>query len=100
MNRMTGRVALISGGAQGMGAEHARALAAEGASVAIGDILDEAGTAVAANIGEQAMFVHLDVTDEDSWSAGRQVEDHLTTRKTVGALGDQAHRFFGLQVHQ
>ena len=69
MGRMTGRVALISGGAQGMGAAHARALVAEGASVVIGDILDEAGTAVAAELGEaQAMYVHLDVTDEDSWS--------------------------------
>jgi 3alpha(or 20beta)-hydroxysteroid dehydrogenase len=69
MDRMTGRVALISGAAQGMGAEHARAMAAEGASVVIGDLLDDAGTAVATSIGEQAMFVHLDVTDEHSWSA-------------------------------
>jgi 3alpha(or 20beta)-hydroxysteroid dehydrogenase len=66
---MAGRVALISGGAQGMGAQHARALAAEGAAVVIGDLLDDAGTVVAATIGEQAMFVHLDVTDEHSWAA-------------------------------
>lgn len=69
MGRMAGRVALISGGAQGMGAQHARALAAEGAAVVIGDLLDDAGTVVAATIGEQAMFVHLDVTDEHSWAA-------------------------------
>jgi 3alpha(or 20beta)-hydroxysteroid dehydrogenase len=51
-----------------MGAEHARALAAEGASVVIGDLLDDDGAALAADIGEQALFVHLDVTDEDSWA--------------------------------
>ncbi|MCB0950793.1 MAG: glucose 1-dehydrogenase [Mycobacterium sp.] len=69
MGRVSGRVVLISGAARGMGAEHARALAAEGASVVIADVLDDEGAAVAESIGEQAMFVHLDVTDEHSWSA-------------------------------
>lgn len=58
MGRVTGRVALISGAARGMGAEHARALAAEGASVVVADVLDDEGAAIADSIGEQAMFVH------------------------------------------
>jgi 3alpha(or 20beta)-hydroxysteroid dehydrogenase len=68
MGRVAGRVALISGGARGMGAEHARALAAEGASVVIGDLLDDEGAALAADIGDPAVFTHLDVTDESSWT--------------------------------
>ena len=46
-----------------MGAEHARALVAEGAKVVIGDILDEKGEALAAEIGDAARYVHLDVTE-------------------------------------
>ena len=45
-----------------MGAEHARALVAEGAKVVIGDILDDEGKALADEIGDAARYVHLDVT--------------------------------------
>lgn len=68
-NRLTGKVAIISGGARGMGASHARALVAEGAKVVTGDILDDEGMAVAAEIGDSARYVHLDVTDPDQWFA-------------------------------
>ncbi|GAA4637999.1 glucose 1-dehydrogenase [Mycolicibacterium sediminis] len=64
---MDGKVVLISGGARGMGAAHARALVAEGGKVVIGDILDEEGKALADEIGESARFVHLDVTDAEQW---------------------------------
>jgi 3alpha(or 20beta)-hydroxysteroid dehydrogenase len=64
---VAGKVALISGGARGMGASHARALVAEGAQVVIGDILDEPGRELAAELGESAVYVHLDVTQEASW---------------------------------
>ncbi len=69
MGRVDGKVVLISGGAQGMGAAHARMLVAEGAKVVIGDILDEKGQALAAELGDSVRYVHLDVTDADQWEA-------------------------------
>ncbi len=69
MGRVDGKVALISGGARGMGASHARMLVAEGARVVIGDILDEEGKALADEIGDAARYVHLDVTQPDQWDA-------------------------------
>ncbi|MEB3051131.1 glucose 1-dehydrogenase [Mycolicibacter sp. MYC123] len=68
MGRVEGKVALISGGARGMGAAHVRALATEGAKVVIGDILDEEGTKLADELGtDTARFVRLDVTEPEQW---------------------------------
>ena len=66
MNRLDGKVALISGAARGIGAETARLMVETGAKVAIGDVLDEAGRKLAQEIG--ALYVHLDVTQEASWA--------------------------------
>ena len=63
------RVGLISGAARGQGAADARAFVREGWRVVLGDVLDERGEAVAAELGEAALYVHLDVTDESDWAA-------------------------------
>ena len=68
--RLEGKVALITGGARGMGAVEAKLFAREGAKVVIGDLLEEEGRQVEAEIAEaggEAMFVRLDVTREDDW---------------------------------
>ncbi|MDX1887128.1 SDR family oxidoreductase [Mycolicibacterium sp. 120270] len=65
--RLAGRIAVVSGGARGMGASHVRALASEGASVVFGDILDGDGEVVAKEVGDAARYVHLDVTEPDDW---------------------------------
>ena len=68
--RLEGKVAFISGGARGMGAVETRMFATEGARVAFGDVLDEEGRKLEAEINEtggQALFVHLDVTREGDW---------------------------------
>jgi 3alpha(or 20beta)-hydroxysteroid dehydrogenase len=67
MGRVDGKVALISGGARNIGGASARMLVAEGATVVIGDLLDEEGTALAKELGDAARFVHLDVTSDDDW---------------------------------
>ena len=68
--RLEGKVAIISGGARGMGAVEARLFAREGASVCIADILEDEGRRLEAEIAEaggHAIFVRLDVTNEDDW---------------------------------
>jgi 3(or 17)beta-hydroxysteroid dehydrogenase len=67
MGRVDGKVALITGGASGLGAEHARVLASEGARVAITDVADEGGRRVAGEI-PGAIYLHHDVRDEQRWS--------------------------------
>lgn len=69
MGRTQDKVALISGGSRGMGAAHARLLVAEGAKVVIGDLLDESGAALAAELGNSARYTHLDVTNAEQWDA-------------------------------
>ncbi|MGW7691348.1 glucose 1-dehydrogenase [Streptomyces asiaticus] len=69
MARLDGRVALISGGARGQGEAEARRFVAEGASVLIGDVLDEEGRKVADDLGAAAHYTHLDVTNPEHWSA-------------------------------
>jgi 3alpha(or 20beta)-hydroxysteroid dehydrogenase len=65
--RLAGKVAIVTGGAQGQGAAISRSFVAEGARVVVADIADEPGKLLADELGEAARFVHLDVSDEESW---------------------------------
>ena len=70
MGRLDGKVALITGGARGMGKSHVRHFVAEGARVVFGDVRDDQGAAVAAKLGEQSCrYTHHDVTSSDDWAA-------------------------------
>ena len=73
--RLEGKVALISGGARGMGAAEARLFAREGAAVVFGDVLDDLRQQVEAEINEtggRAIYTHLDVTSEQDWQSAVQ----------------------------
>jgi len=69
MARFTNKVVLISGGARGQGAAEARLLVADGARVIIGDVLEQEGKQLAAELGAAAVFVRHDVTSEADWAA-------------------------------
>jgi NAD(P)-dependent dehydrogenase (short-subunit alcohol dehydrogenase family) len=66
---LTGRKALVTGAAQGLGEGMAQALAAAGAKVVVADVQDELGAKVAGSLGDGHGFVHLDVSDDANWEA-------------------------------
>lgn len=69
MGRLAGKIAIVTGGAQGQGAAIAEAYVAEGARVVIADIAEEAGNELADSLGEAAIFVRHDVSEKSSWEA-------------------------------
>lgn len=71
-HRLSGRVALVTGGARGIGEATVRRLIAEGAQVVLGDVLVETGELLAKELGAQASFVELDVTSETDWTRAVQ----------------------------
>lgn len=81
MNRLKDKVAIVTGGARGMGAATSRLFVAEGAKVVIADVLDADGAKLATELGPAARFVHHDVTDETSW---RTLID--TTTRSYGPI--------------
>lgn len=98
--RMEKKVALITGGARGMGAAQARLFVAEGGRVVITDVLDDLGSALAKELGPAAVYTHLDVTSEADWAAAVQL-----TGKKFGPLNVLAHNagighLFGLLESQ
>ena len=68
MGRLAGKVAIVTGAAQGMGEAHARLFAREGAKVILTDINREGGEALAAELGEHALFVDHDVSKSADWA--------------------------------
>jgi 3alpha(or 20beta)-hydroxysteroid dehydrogenase len=88
MSMLSGKVAIITGGARGMGAATSRLFVQHGAKVAIADVLDEAGEALALELGDSARFFKLDVTSEESWA--QVVADVEATFGPVDALVNNA----------
>ncbi|MDP3494891.1 MAG: glucose 1-dehydrogenase [Hyphomonadaceae bacterium] len=68
MNALNGKIAIVTGGAGGIGGGQVERFVAEGAKVVIADVAEDLGTALAAKLGENAVFRHLDVRDEASWN--------------------------------
>src|SRR6267143_4829191 len=69
MQRFNNRTVIVTGGARGMGASHARGFVAEGANVVIADVLEKEGRALARELGDHAIFSRLDVTSDADWAA-------------------------------
>ena len=80
MDRLKGKVILISGGARGQGAAEARLFVAEGARVVIGDVLEAEGRHLKSDLGPSAAFVRQDVTQERDW------ETAITAAENFGGL--------------
>ncbi|MCP4468733.1 MAG: SDR family oxidoreductase [Halieaceae bacterium] len=72
MARLAGKVAIVTGGARGMGEATVRLLVEEGAKVLIADVLDSPGQLLAEDLGSSVSFFHLDVTSKDDWQKGVQ----------------------------
>ena len=99
--RMAGKIALITGGAEGLGKAIAKRFALEGAAVIVTDVQVDKGRAVAAEIGGNAMFLQQDVAKEGDWIrvirevvARFGVFDTLVNNAAVGFTGDIEHADF------
>ena len=88
MNRADGKVCIVTGAAQGLGAADARLLVAEGAQVVLTDVNAAAGEALAADLGPRAHFVEQDVAEEESWPA--LVDEVMRTHGRLDVLVNNA----------
>jgi 3alpha(or 20beta)-hydroxysteroid dehydrogenase len=83
-HRLAGRVALVTGAARGIGAAAASRFVSEGARVVVADTRDDEGAAVAAELGDRALYVHLDVRDEAAWgNAVQAARDRFGSAPTI-----------------
>lgn len=83
MRGLDGKVAIVTGAARGMGRAAATRFVEEGALVVCGDVLDDEGKQVADDLGEQAVYVHLDVSSEDDWAAAVETAERQFGRVDV-----------------
>ncbi len=79
MSRLAGKTAIVTGGANGMGAATVRLFVEHGATVVIGDLQDEAGQALADELGDAAVFVHMDVSNQEHWANAVAAAQQLGT---------------------
>ncbi|AWH96824.1 glucose 1-dehydrogenase [Dietzia psychralcaliphila] len=98
MGRVEGKVAIITGAARGMGEGDARRLVEEGARVVLTDVLDEQGEAVAAELGANARYRHLDVSAPEQWKA--VVEETVADWGGVDVLVNNAGIANGAELHK
>ena len=78
MSRLKDKVAIITGGARGQGEAEARYFVEQGAKVVITDVLDSEGEKVAADLKDEALYLHQDVTSEESWqSVVKMAQEHF-----------------------
>ncbi len=95
MNRLDGKIALITGGARGQGAAEAELFVEAGAQVVITDVLDDEGAATAESLGDACTFFHHDVASEEDWNTVVQAAvvehgriDVLVNNAGIFAMGD------------
>jgi 3alpha(or 20beta)-hydroxysteroid dehydrogenase len=91
VNRLQGKVAIVTGGSQGQGAAEAALFVAEGARVVIADISDEDGCKLADTLGDAAVYAHLDVTEEQVWA--EVVADTVARWGRIDVLVNNAGRY-------
>lgn len=72
MSQLAGKVAMVTGGARGLGAAFSRQIVGRGGKVVIADLLDDEGKQLADELGESARYTHLDVTDPAQWTQAVQ----------------------------
>lgn len=94
MGQLDGKVALITGGARGMGKSHVRRFVSEGAKVVFGDVLEEEGGKLAADLGDAVRFVRMDVTEPADWerAVGTAVTDFGALHVLVNNAGIMRHK--------
>jgi 3alpha(or 20beta)-hydroxysteroid dehydrogenase len=92
MGKLDGKVAIVTGGARGVGAATARAFVAEGAQVVVADVVDDRAHQVASNLGAAAVAAHCDVGNEDDWAA--LVDAALDRHGRIDVLANVAGAIF------
>jgi 3alpha(or 20beta)-hydroxysteroid dehydrogenase len=98
MNRLAGKMALISGGARGQGEAEVRLMVQEGAKVEFADVLDDLGEAVAKDVGDDAVYVHLDARRVEDWN--RAVTEGVSQFGSLDILVNNAGIFtMGILTH-